>query len=280
MLSRGIRGINLSRYAPKKNGQSKRKKGKKRLTLQNSGGKILRKSHCDSYSDLELQLPLEVCSLSLFFLMFSRSLLTCVFFFSSPIFCFLALWFRWISLPVLRFCLLSLFFQKMANPQVRSVTENLPWVEEYRPKTLDELLSHADIVASISRLISKGRLPNMLLVWRALIVVPVLCLSFLFISCLFHAVWQYGPPGTGKTSTILACARQLGGPHYASMTLEAFFFFLRFSIFLPFCMQLNASDERGIDVVRQQIKDFASTQTIFRLVRCICRLFSWFMAWS
>ncbi|KAI9810930.1 MAG: hypothetical protein M1826_003362 [Phylliscum demangeonii] len=52
----------------------------------------------------------------------------------------------------------------------------------------------------------------------------------------------YGPPGTGKTSTILALARMIyGGRNMRQMVLE-----------------LNASDDRGIDVVREQIKTFAS----------------------
>lgn len=57
----------------------------------------------------------------------------------------------------------------------------------------------------------------------------------------------YGPPGTGKTSTILAVARQIYGKSMANMVLE-----------------MNASDDRGIGVVRQQVVDFASTRTMFR----------------
>ncbi|KAG6526215.1 hypothetical protein ZIOFF_016197 [Zingiber officinale] len=55
----------------------------------------------------------------------------------------------------------------------------------------------------------------------------------------------YGPPGTGKTSTILAVARKLYGAQYKNMILE-----------------LNASDDRGIDVVRQQIQNFASARSL------------------
>ncbi|KAL9062133.1 MAG: hypothetical protein Q9157_009200 [Trypethelium eluteriae] len=57
----------------------------------------------------------------------------------------------------------------------------------------------------------------------------------------------YGPPGTGKTSTVLALARRIyGAANMRQMVLE-----------------LNASDDRGIDVVREQIKTFSSTKQIF-----------------
>ena len=54
----------------------------------------------------------------------------------------------------------------------------------------------------------------------------------------------YGPPGTGKTTTILACAKKIYGPNYKSMILE-----------------LNGSDDRGINVVREQIKNFSATNS-------------------
>lgn len=97
--------------------------------------------------------------------------------------------------------------------------ENLPWVEKYRPVTLDDVVSHRDITRTIEKFIEKNRLPHLLF---------------------------YGPPGTGKTSTILAVARRIYGADYRKQILE-----------------LNASDERGIDVVREQIKQFAETRTLF-----------------
>lgn len=98
--------------------------------------------------------------------------------------------------------------------------DHVPWIEKYRPQTLDDLASHGDIKSTLEKFMKDSSLPHLL----------------------FH-----GPPGTGKTSTILACARKLYEPQqFGQMVLE-----------------LNASDDRGIDIVRGQILNFASSRGMY-----------------
>jgi replication factor C small subunit len=54
-----------------------------------------------------------------------------------------------------------------------------------------------------------------------------------------------GPAGVGKTTSILALSRDLYGSGYRNFILE-----------------LNASDERGIGVIREKVKNFARTAAI------------------
>ena len=91
----------------------------------------------------------------------------------------------------------------------------LPWIEKYRPKDLNDVVGQDAIIRRLKGFAESRTLPHMLFA---------------------------GPAGTGKTSSALALARELFGNSYAQNFLE-----------------LNASDERGIDVVRNKIKDFART---------------------
>lgn len=64
-----------------------------------------------------------------------------------------------------------------------------------------------------------------------------------------------GPPGVGKTSTAIVIAKQLYGENWRQNLIE-----------------LNASDERGIDVVRTKVKDFARTKALGNVPFKICIL--------
>ena len=57
----------------------------------------------------------------------------------------------------------------------------------------------------------------------------------------------YGSPGTGKTSAILAIANQMYGKNATNGMV----------------MELNASDDRGISVVREKIIIFSKSKGLF-----------------
>jgi replication factor C subunit 3/5 len=97
---------------------------------------------------------------------------------------------------------------------------SLPWIEKYRPKNIEEIISHTQNINTIKKLLENESLPHLL----------------------FH-----GSPGTGKTSMILAIAKKIYGKNMRLMV-----------------MKLDASDDRGINSVRDDIKGFAEKTNMFQ----------------
>lgn len=100
-----------------------------------------------------------------------------------------------------------------------SINNYLPWVEKYRPKYFENIISHQMIINSIKSMIDNGNMPHLLF---------------------------YGPAGTGKTSTSNVICTYLFKDDKNAHVLE-----------------LNASDDRNISTVRNEIQNFSTTDLIF-----------------
>ncbi|KAK0535735.1 replication factor C subunit 4 [Tilletia horrida] len=99
------------------------------------------------------------------------------------------------------------------SAEAAAVSYELPWVERYRPQTLDDVVGNSQTIDRLKAIQEGGNCPHLLI---------------------------SGLPGIGKTTSVHCLARALLGDAYKVAVLE-----------------LNASDERGIDVVRNKIKSFA-----------------------
>ena len=96
--------------------------------------------------------------------------------------------------------------------------ENRPWVEKYRPHSLNEVVNQNAIIKRLKQFVLDKSMPHLIFA---------------------------GPAGTGKTTSALAMVRDLYGRKMAPNITY---------------LELNASDARGIDVIRTYIKDFAKAR--------------------
>lgn len=104
---------------------------------------------------------------------------------------------------------------------------NLPFVEKYRPTKLsDVILEHTNNVI-FKNIINYNYFPNILF---------------------------YGPPGTGKTTTIINLIKEFQTKNNNNNMLN---------INNNNVIHLNASDDRGIDIIRNNIYQFVNTNNIF-----------------
>lgn len=95
------------------------------------------------------------------------------------------------------------------------------WLEKYRPKTLDECVGNKGVLGQLRALTHDRSGDNLHLLLT-------------------------GPPGVGKTTSVLALAREMLGGDEALIERAV--------------LELNASDDRGIEAVRETIKNFATQQ--------------------
>ena len=114
--------------------------------------------------------------------------------------------------------------------------KTIPWVEKYRPQTLHDIVLDPYNRLIFDNIVKTQKFPNLLF---------------------------YGPPGTGKTTSIvnLISAYQnhsLQKEELADSDSQHMVSFMKHMV-----IHLNASDERGIDIIRNQINMFVYSHSLF-----------------
>lgn len=102
----------------------------------------------------------------------------------------------------------------------------IPWVEKYRPTKFDDIVLDPLNKVLFRNIIEFNHFPNLLF---------------------------YGPPGSGKTSTIINLIEEYQKQYNVANR----------AINRGNIIHLNASDERGIDIIRNQIYQFISSKNLF-----------------
>lgn len=114
---------------------------------------------------------------------------------------------------------------------IKIINQNNIWVEKYRPKKLKDIIQQEDIKKMIENIDDIKKLPHMLF---------------------------YGQPGTGKTTAAINICRHIFGYDNFDNLTKYKTNLLNEQIYKERVLELNASDERGIKVVRDKIKNFAA----------------------
>ena len=104
-----------------------------------------------------------------------------------------------------------------------STSNSTPWVEKYRPTKFSDIVLDSINHCLLNNIIENGYFPNLLF---------------------------YGPPGTGKTTTIINIVNAYQVKNSVCDGIGNI-------------IHLNASDERGIDVIRNQLNSFVNTKSLF-----------------
>jgi len=128
---------------------------------------------------------------------------------------------------------------KVFTLQKKDETDTTIWIEKYRPTNIENIIKQDEIKKFLYGSIREKNIPHLLL---------------------------YGPPGTGKTTVASVLIKNLYTYKKSQFPEWTKFKFIEENKKLrqDRVLDLNASDERGIKVVREKIKTFANLSIVWQ----------------